>query len=186
MSRGKRTGSFIFGTGRSACDAARGTRYVACAVYELWRFLRFIDNRGSLGCMKRRVERFEDLIAWQRQWTWQCRSMRCRAVLDSHAILLCVIRSIAQRFRFRPTSPRVLSRGSRAEFHRFLSIAKGSCAELRTQIFLAQRIGYVDDPSARLLLADAEAAASVIGKLRMTVAKQRATPLMPHAAYRMP
>jgi four helix bundle protein len=77
-------------------------------------------------------------------------------------------------------------RGCRAEFHRFLSIAKGSYAELRTQIFLAQRIGYVDDPSARLLLADAEAAASVIGKLRMTVAKQRATPLMPHAAYRMP
>src|ERR1700737_4828072 len=148
-------------------------RYVACAVYELWRFLRFIDHRGNLGCMMKRVERFEDLIAWQKAMDVAVqvyevsrgpRFARDFALCDQiHRAAISVPSNIAEGFE----------RGSRAEFHRFLSIAKGSCAELRTQIYHAQRIGYVDDPSARLLLADAEAAASVIGKLRTTVAKQR-------------
>ncbi len=33
-------------------------------------------------------------------------------------------------------------RGSRAEFHRFLVIAKGSCAEVRPQIYVALDAGY--------------------------------------------
>jgi len=34
-------------------------------------------------------------------------------------------------------------RGSKAEFIRFLHIAKGSAAELRTQIYIAQRVGIL-------------------------------------------
>ncbi len=36
-------------------------------------------------------------------------------------------------------------RGSKAEFVRFLHIAKGSAAELRTQIHIAERIGLLSD-----------------------------------------
>ena len=35
-------------------------------------------------------------------------------------------------------------RNSRAEYTHFLHIAKGSAAELRTQLYIAQRIGIVD------------------------------------------
>ena len=38
-------------------------------------------------------------------------------------------------------------RGSDAEFIRFLHISKGSAAELRTQIYIAKRIGLINAPA---------------------------------------
>lgn len=35
-------------------------------------------------------------------------------------------------------------RGSNAEFGRFLRIAKGSCGEVRSQLYVAQELEYVD------------------------------------------
>lgn len=35
-------------------------------------------------------------------------------------------------------------RGSKAEFCRFLRIAKGSCGEVRSQLYVAQELEYVD------------------------------------------
>ncbi len=37
-------------------------------------------------------------------------------------------------------------RGRPAEFHQFLSIAKGSCAELRTQLYVALDVGHIAQP----------------------------------------
>lgn len=39
-----------------------------------------------------------------------------------------------------------------AEFIRFLFIAKGSCAELKTQIIIAKEIGYISDERSSELL----------------------------------
>ena len=36
-------------------------------------------------------------------------------------------------------------RNSRAEFARFLAIARGSAGEVRSQLYLARELGYVDD-----------------------------------------
>ncbi len=43
---------------------------------------------------------------------------------------------------------------SRSEYLHFLHIAKGSSAELRTQVYIAQHIGIVSDPPASALVAE--------------------------------
>jgi len=35
-------------------------------------------------------------------------------------------------------------RNSRAEYRRFLKIAKGSCGELRTQLYIGSEVGFID------------------------------------------
>ncbi len=64
-------------------------------------------------------------------------------------------------------------RGSRAEFHRFLGIAEGSCGETRTHIEIARRLGYLDSETAAQTIRDAEEVSRIISKLRTSVAKQR-------------
>ena len=45
-------------------------------------------------------------------------------------------------------------RGSDAEFIRFLHISKGSAAELRTQVYIASRIGRLDEAISKNLIED--------------------------------
>lgn len=123
--------------------------------------------------MSRKVARFEDLIAWEKGMDVAVdiyavtrkrpfsRDFRLCDQIQGAAV--SVPSNIAEGF----------DRGTRAEFHRFLSIAKGSCAELRTQIHLARRIGYLDDTTAGDLLERAEEVSKIIGGLRAKVATQR-------------
>ena len=46
-------------------------------------------------------------------------------------------------------------RNSKKEYVRFLKIAKGSCGELRTQLYIAKDVGLVQDPPAGDFLAEA-------------------------------
>jgi four helix bundle protein len=133
-----------------------------------------------------KVRRFEDLVAWQQAMDLAVgifrltddsplsRDYGLRNQLRNAA--LSVPSNIAEGFE----------RGSRAEFHRFLSIAKASCAELRTQIEVVRRLAYITDEIAGIILTQANITARTIGKLRVVVAKQRATPLIPHAPCPMP
>jgi four helix bundle protein len=43
-------------------------------------------------------------------------------------------------------------RNRSAEFHQFLSIAKGSCAELRSQLYVARDVGYLSESAFDTLL----------------------------------
>jgi four helix bundle protein len=56
-------------------------------------------------------------------------------------------------------------RDSKKEFARFLHIAKGSAAELRTQVYIATRIGVVDDDKQKLLVAELVALSKMLHKL---------------------
>lgn len=64
-------------------------------------------------------------------------------------------------------------RGGRAEFHQFLSIAKASCAELRSQLYIVKDAGYFKEEEFKELHASAEEVGRILGGLRAAVAKQR-------------
>ena len=123
-----------------------------------------------------KVTRFEDLIAWQK-------------ALD----LTVAVYEVTRRGPFRTDfglSGQVqraavsipsniaegFERGGRAEFHQFLSTAKGSCGELRSHLYVSSRIGSLEQIDFRELLERAEEVARIVGGLRSTVQRQRDTP----------
>ena len=57
-------------------------------------------------------------------------------------------------------------RGRPTEFHQFLSVAKGSCAELRSQLYVALDVGYVIDDDFRALMTQAIEVGQILGGLR--------------------
>ncbi len=120
-----------------------------------------------------KVERFEDLIAWQkaRELTGNIyRITRQGAFAKDFGLsgqiqraAVSVMSNIAEGFE----------RGGRSEFHQFLSIAKGSCAELRSQLYVALDSGYLDQEGFGHLLAMSEEVGRIVGGLRAAVSKQR-------------
>jgi len=126
--------------------------------------------------MSNRVERFEDLIAWQKA---RCltrdvylQTLQGRFSQDYvfskqiRSAALSVASNIAEGFE----------RGNRSEFTQFLSIAKASCGEVRSDLYVALDVGYIDEPTATKLIANAEEVARIVGGLRSAVAKQRKKP----------
>ena len=64
-------------------------------------------------------------------------------------------------------------RGGRGEFQQFLTIAKASCAELRSQLYVALDIEYLGQDTFGQLLEQAEEVGRILGGLRVSVARQR-------------
>lgn len=87
---------------------------------------------------------FEDLEVWKRG---------CRQALEIYAVLKSTkdFGLKNQMERAAVSVPSNIAEGaerdSRKEFIRFLNIAKGSNAELRTQIYLAAKLGIIADPN---------------------------------------
>ena len=119
------------------------------------------------------IERFEDLIAWQKarelareafEATTRepfCRGFGLKDQLNRSAA--SVAANIAEGFE----------RGSRAEFHRFLVIAKGSCGEVRSHLYLAVDRRYLSPPEFDRLATLNLEVARLVGGLRASVARQR-------------
>jgi len=119
------------------------------------------------------VERFEDLIAWQKaraltreiyavtavgefSQDYGLKDQICRAAVS-------VVSNLAEGF----------DRGSRADFHRFIVIAKGSCAEVRAQLYVALDAGYIDSEKFTTLYDMATEEARILAGLRKSVEKQK-------------
>jgi four helix bundle protein len=118
------------------------------------------------------VERFEDLIAWQKaraltkaiylvsqQGAFQ-RDFGLSGQIQRAAV--SIMSNIAEGYE----------RGNPGDFHRFLSIAKASCAEVRTQLYVALDIGYLDTVQFNQLQAQAEEVARLVGGLRASVERK--------------
>jgi four helix bundle protein len=120
-----------------------------------------------------KVDHFEDLVAWQKaraltkaiyQVTRQGAFAKDFGLAGQiQRASVSIMSNIAEGFE----------RGGRGEFHQFLSTAKASCAELRSQLYAALDACYLDDIAFRHLMAQAEEVARIIGGLRASVQKQR-------------
>ena len=123
--------------------------------------------------MSQKVERFEDLIAWQkaRQLTVEIYLITVRGDFAKDFGLrdqirraaVSVMSNIAEGF----------DRGSRGEFHQFLVIAKASCAEMRSQLYVARDVGYITQEIFINLKSNTDELSRIIGGLRVAVQKQR-------------
>ncbi len=54
-------------------------------------------------------------------------------------------------------------RGKRTEFHQFICIAKSSCAELRSHLYVALDAGYLEDQRFGMIMSKAEEISLILG-----------------------
>jgi four helix bundle protein len=115
------------------------------------------------------VKKFEELDAWKKSRELAVRIYKLTNKGEFS-------RDFGFRDQIRRASVSVMSniaegfeRGSRPDFHRFLVIAKASCAEVRSQLYLALDIGYITQDEFAQTMALAEEASRIIGGLRRSV-----------------
>src|SRR5882762_2173650 len=119
------------------------------------------------------IEQFEDFIAWQKaraltaliyKITSEGRFARDFGLRDQiRRASVSIMANIAEGFE----------RGRPTEFHQFLSIAKASCAELRSHLYVALDAGYLDEQTFKSLMSNAKELGQVVGGLRASVQKRR-------------
>lgn len=112
-----------------------------------------------------KVERFEDLKVWQEslalathiyQTSANCRDFGLRDQMRRASV--SVPSNIAEGFE----------RHSNKDFIRFLRIAKGSCAELRTQIHIASNIQLIDSEIGKELISKTQLISAMLQNLIKT------------------
>jgi len=122
---------------------------------------------------EKKVEKFEDLVAWQkaRGLTKQIYHLTSKEPFSKDFGLrdqiqrasVSIMSNLAEGFE----------RGRRSEFHQFIVIAKGSCAEVRSQLYVALDVGYITNEEFKHVNSLAEEVSRIIGGLRSTIQKQR-------------
>ncbi len=121
-----------------------------------------------------KIERFEDLIAWQKG-----RGL----VRDIYAVTerRPFARDFAMRDQIRDAALSVPSniaegfeRDACGDFFRFLTYSKASCAEVRSQLYSAWDVGHIDEACFRTLMRRAEEVGRVVAGLRISVERRKA------------
>lgn len=115
------------------------------------------------------IGRFEDIVAWQKA-----------RVLTREIYLVTASGGFAKDFGLRDQIRRAsvsvmaniaegFERAGRAEFHQFLVVAKASCAEVRSHLYVALDVGYITEEVFYGLSNMTAEVGKIIGGLRRTV-----------------
>ncbi|HRZ41415.1 MAG TPA: four helix bundle protein [Bacteroidales bacterium] len=114
------------------------------------------------------IQKFEDMIAWQKaqdlafdiyQGFGDCRDYGFRDQLLRAAV--SVSNNLAEGFE----------RGSRIDFKRFVFISKGSVSEIKSMLYLAQRLGYLHADKSRKLMEQTDEIRRILSGLITSLAK---------------
>jgi len=121
----------------------------------------------------RRADRFEDLIAWQkaRELTREVYRVTSSGRLAGDRGLTAQVRRASASIM--ATIAEGFERGKRTEFHQYLSVAKGSCAEVRSFLSIALDAESLTPGEFARVHDLAVEVAKIIASLRSAVAKQR-------------
>ncbi|HXU23559.1 MAG TPA: four helix bundle protein [Tepidiformaceae bacterium] len=117
------------------------------------------------------VERFEDLIAWQK-----ARALAAAVYLATREDSFRKDFGLASQIQRSAVSVMAniaegFERRRRTEFFRFLEIAKGSCAEVSSHLYVAFDVGYVAESQFLSLLGQASELQRILGGLKASVAR---------------
>lgn len=120
-----------------------------------------------------RIERFEDLVAWRK-----ARELTRRVYAETRHGEFSRDRGLATQAQRAAVSIMAniaegFERGRPAEFHQFLSVAKASCGELRSHLYVALDAGYLDRPTFESFMSQSAEVGRVIGGLRLSVAERK-------------
>ena len=122
-----------------------------------------------------KIERFEDLIAWQK-------ARALRKVVKQATAGPAFRRELDFRSQIRRAALLVMSniaegfeRGSRADFAHFLVMSKASCGEVRSLLYAALEDELFDQGTFDRLYAQTEEVGRIVGGQRVAVAKQKAS-----------
>jgi four helix bundle protein len=106
-----------------------------------------------------KVTKFEELIAWQKAQELAIDIYQYFGNLKDHAFRDQIMRAavsisnnIAEGFE----------RNSDKEFIRFLEIARSSCSEVKSMIYLASKLKFIADETKALLILKAEEVSKII------------------------
>src|SRR5919205_410000 len=123
--------------------------------------------------MSKRIERFEDFVAWQK-------ARALTAAIYKATSEGNFARDFGLRDQIRRAAVSIMSniaegfeRGRAAEFHQVLSVARASCAELRSQLYVALDAQYVNQEVFYELMRIAIEVGHIIGGLRASVEQRR-------------
>ncbi len=119
-----------------------------------------------------KIRCFEDILSWQKAriltrdiYALTRTSMFARdfgLASQIQRASVSIMSNIAEGFE----------RDSQKEFMRFLSIAKGSCAEVRSQLYIAHDAGYIEGATLDALLAQASEIGRLIVGFRASIQRQ--------------
>jgi four helix bundle protein len=108
--------------------------------------------------------KFEDLDVWKRAARLSAGIYQALSEMRDHGFRDQICRS---GLSVPSNIAEGMERGTDREVSRFLTIAKGSCGELRTQIYIGMEIGYIPkDLGARWLQETREISAMLMGLIK--------------------
>src|SRR3954469_16730816 len=119
------------------------------------------------------IDRFEDLIAWQkaRELTREVYAITRRGTFardfglanQIQRAAVSVMSNLAEGFE----------RGKRTEFHQYACISKGSCGEVRSNLYAALDAGHITQAAFDRLYRLTEEVGRIIGGLRLSLERGR-------------